>query len=164
MAAMKCDQQSETSSSYFKEIPLSEILAINTSRGHDYWFELKTAHVDYFCGQEMEVSIGWERSVRQAYMPVNGAATHGTSDSSRVNLSQPHKVRILISLSPSPSFFLSQSSFSPSPSFFSLPHYLLSLSCYKSFFFLSSFISNEKAMNTHSLIFHTLLYREMQAV
>lgn len=94
---MKCDQQSETSSSYFKEIPLSEILAINTSRGHDYWFELKTAHVDYFCGQEMEVSIGWERAVRQAYMPVNGgAATHGASDSSRVNLSQPHKVRVVI--------------------------------------------------------------------
>lgn len=83
--------KSETSSSYYKEIPLSEILAINTSNGHHYWFELKTAHVDYFCGHEMEVSIGWERAVRQAYMPVNGA-NGPTSDSSRVSLSQPQKV------------------------------------------------------------------------
>lgn len=85
--------KSETSSSYYKEIPLSEILAINTSNGHHFWFELKTAHVDYFCGHEMEVSIGWERAVRQAYMPVNGA-NGPTGDSSRVSLSQPQKVRI----------------------------------------------------------------------
>ena len=97
-------------------------------------FELKTAHVDYFCGQEMEVSIGWERAVRQAYMPVNGgAATHGASDSSRVNLSQPHKVRILI--------FLDLLS--------------LSLSLLLREFFLSSFINNEKKLNSHSFISHT---------
>ena len=59
--------QTETSSSYYKEIPLSEILAINT-HGDGYCFELKTAHVDYFCGESND--MGWEDSVRQAYMPV----------------------------------------------------------------------------------------------
>lgn len=59
--------QTETSSSYYKEIPLSEILAINAF-GDGYCFELKTAHVDYFCGDEND--MGWEESVRQAYMPV----------------------------------------------------------------------------------------------
>lgn len=64
-------RQTETSSSYYKEIPLSEILAINTScTNGSYWFELKTAHVDYFCGEEND--MGWEEAVRQAYMPVNG--------------------------------------------------------------------------------------------
>lgn len=88
------NMKNETSKNYYKEIPLSEILAINTSNGHHYWFELKTAHVDYFCGHEMELSIGWERAVRQAYMPVNGAAHGPMGDTSRVNLSQPQKVRI----------------------------------------------------------------------
>lgn len=86
--------KNETSKNYYKEIPLSEILAINTSNGHHYWFELKTAHVDFFCGHEMELSIGWERAVRQAYMPVNGAAHGPMGDTSRVNLSQPQKVCI----------------------------------------------------------------------
>jgi len=72
--------QSESSSKYYKEIPLSEILAINPSNGNkDYCFELKTAHVDYYCGDDLDISIGWEVSVRQAYMPVNGATEPGKS-------------------------------------------------------------------------------------
>lgn len=59
--------QTETSTSYHKEIPLSEILAINAC-GDGYCFELKTAHVDYFCGENND--MGWQESVRQAYMPV----------------------------------------------------------------------------------------------
>lgn len=72
------NEQTETSTSYYKEIPMSEILAINvgntgsTSNG-SYWFELKTAHVDYFCGEEGDSS--WEEAVKQAYMPVNGSFT-----------------------------------------------------------------------------------------
>lgn len=76
--------QSEVSSSYYKEIPMSEILAINTSSSNgSYWFELKTAHVDYFCGEEGDMG-SWEEAVKQAYMPVNGSfsPSSGTAVSS----------------------------------------------------------------------------------
>lgn len=71
---------SDTSTKYYKEIPLSGILAINPSgKGNSYCFELKTQNLDYFCGEDFEAAIGWELAVRQAYMPVNGAMETGKS-------------------------------------------------------------------------------------
>ncbi|XP_046144954.1 serine/threonine-protein kinase D3 isoform X4 [Osmia bicornis bicornis] len=84
--------QSESSSKYYKEIPLVEILSIETattSRSQTmHCFELKTANMDYYVGEDSsygdncsqvpapESGIGahvarsWETSIRQALMPV----------------------------------------------------------------------------------------------
>ncbi|RWS02096.1 serine/threonine-protein kinase D1-like protein, partial [Dinothrombium tinctorium] len=61
---------SENSSKYYKEIPLSEVLAINASNNSTYCFELRTAHCDYYCGEDFDISKGWEMAIRQALMPV----------------------------------------------------------------------------------------------
>ncbi|CAG0912223.1 unnamed protein product [Notodromas monacha] len=99
---------SETNKNFFKEIPLSEILAVETAKsagsscGPDFkkdapthCFELRTANVDYYVGQDkpksvtarpepegvlaaspMEKGFGthlaksWETAIRQALMPV----------------------------------------------------------------------------------------------
>ncbi|KAJ8672906.1 hypothetical protein QAD02_004167 [Eretmocerus hayati] len=96
--------QSDTGSKYFKEIPLSEILAIDTareSRGETmHCFELRTANIDYFVGEDLchgsergalpapESGIGahlarsWETSIRQALMPVTSASSSQDSESS----------------------------------------------------------------------------------
>lgn len=109
--------QSDTGSKYYKEIPLAEILAVDTARsliGGEYLpvqripcrtevtnllilsdimhcFELRTANVDYYVGEDPiygkqgsvgvsfppETGVGshlaktWENSIRQALMPVH---------------------------------------------------------------------------------------------
>lgn len=61
---------------WFQEIPLSEILSVEptkqqiTESGQTYCFELKTANVDYYIGEDPDMSRGWEVSIRQALMPV----------------------------------------------------------------------------------------------
>ncbi|RZF33878.1 hypothetical protein LSTR_LSTR009902 [Laodelphax striatellus] len=87
--------QSDTGSKYYKEIPLAEILAVESARRLQgdvmHCFELRTANVDYFVGEDpyfgrkegtainlppTESGIGahlaksWETSIRQALMPV----------------------------------------------------------------------------------------------
>ncbi|XP_039283018.1 serine/threonine-protein kinase D3 [Nilaparvata lugens] len=87
--------QSDTGSKYYKEIPLAEILAVESARRLQgdvmHCFELRTANVDYFVGEDPyfgrkegtpinlpppESGIGahlaksWETSIRQALMPV----------------------------------------------------------------------------------------------
>ncbi|XP_068894207.1 serine/threonine-protein kinase D3 isoform X2 [Tenebrio molitor] len=87
--------QNDHSSKYYKEIPLSEILAIDSARIKQaevmHCFEIRTANVDYFVGQDPlydlqdgnnvnlpppDSGIGaylaksWETSIRQALMPV----------------------------------------------------------------------------------------------
>ncbi|GAB1869129.1 Serine/threonine-protein kinase [Camponotus japonicus] len=84
--------QNENSSKYYKEIPLSEISAIETAKTPRSYiihcFELKTANVDYYVGEDPsygencgqvsppESGIGahiarsWETTIRQALMPV----------------------------------------------------------------------------------------------
>lgn len=60
----------------FQEIPLSEILSVEptkqqvTESGQTYCFELKTANVDYYIGEDPDMSRGWEVAIRQALMPV----------------------------------------------------------------------------------------------
>ncbi|EEB13411.1 serine/threonine-protein kinase D1, putative [Pediculus humanus corporis] len=86
--------QNDTSSKYFKEIPLSEILAVDAARtlvGEVmHCFELRTTNVDYYVGEDVSASkqdgscsmsssesgFGahlaktWENTIRQALMPV----------------------------------------------------------------------------------------------
>ncbi|XP_060536785.1 serine/threonine-protein kinase D3 isoform X2 [Cylas formicarius] len=87
--------QTETSTKYYKEIPLSEILTIDTARTKQgetmHCFEIRTANVDYFVGQDPlydlqdgisvnlpppDSGIGaylaksWETTIRQALIPV----------------------------------------------------------------------------------------------
>lgn len=95
--------QNETSTKYHKEIQLSEVLNIETakqpqpadlSRGVIHCFELRTANVDYFIGEEPvvkregspminppETGVGlhlakvWENEIRKALMPVTAQAS-----------------------------------------------------------------------------------------
>lgn len=64
-----------------KEIPLSEILSVEQTKqqtkqqtssesGQTFCFELKTANVDYYIGEDPDMSRGWEVAIRQALMPV----------------------------------------------------------------------------------------------
>ena len=41
-----------------------------TESGQTYCFELKTANVDYYIGEDPDMSRGWEVAIRQALMPV----------------------------------------------------------------------------------------------
>lgn len=86
---------SDHSSKYYKEIPLSEIIAIDTARnlaGNEFHcFQIRTTNVDYFVGQDplLTYKVGeplvlpppdsgigahlaknWEVTIRQALMPV----------------------------------------------------------------------------------------------
>ncbi|XP_043497834.1 serine/threonine-protein kinase D3 isoform X3 [Polistes fuscatus] len=89
--------QSDSSSKYYKEIPLAEILSIETAKIHRshimHCFELKTSTVDYFVGEDptygenngqvpapesgigVHVARSWETNIRQALMPVTTAST-----------------------------------------------------------------------------------------
>lgn len=100
--------QSESSSKYYKEIPLSEILSVDIasqpyareSGKVMHCFEMKTANVSYYVGEDPnfglksdspkilpppESGIGvhlaksWERSIRQALMPVTPQSTVHTT-------------------------------------------------------------------------------------
>ncbi|XP_022252201.1 serine/threonine-protein kinase D1-like isoform X2 [Limulus polyphemus] len=84
--------QNEIASKYYKEIPLSEILSIETAK-HPlntessrscHCFELRTANLDYFVGEEPNRNHGWEDVIRQALMPVtvtqNNRASNQTTD------------------------------------------------------------------------------------
>ncbi|XP_072929596.1 serine/threonine-protein kinase D1 isoform X2 [Epargyreus clarus] len=81
--------QSEQGTKYYKEIPLNEILAVDTARQPQaevmHCFELRTANVDYLVGAEggcgaAESGVGayvarsWETAVRHALLPVTRAA------------------------------------------------------------------------------------------
>ena len=53
---MFCLHQSDTGTNYYKEIPLSEILAVETAKKCNgdspmHCFEIRTANVDYFVGE-----------------------------------------------------------------------------------------------------------------
>lgn len=65
-----------------QEIPLSEILSVeatkqqvSTESGQTYCFELRTANVDYYIGEDPDMSRGWEVAIRQALMPVTNPTT-----------------------------------------------------------------------------------------
>ena len=77
--------KTETGPGYYKEIPLSEILAVNTNKqtsDTDPTFEIRTANVDYFVGvnevpdgagakstDDPNYLLSWETAIKQALMP-----------------------------------------------------------------------------------------------
>lgn len=93
--------QSDTGSKYYKEIPLAEILVVDTARNAIgdvmHCFELLTANMDYYVGEDPtygkkgtaipipppESGIGahlaktWENTIRQALMPVQTTNSKG---------------------------------------------------------------------------------------
>ncbi|CAH1164122.1 unnamed protein product [Phaedon cochleariae] len=93
--------QNEQSSKYYREIPLSEILTIDTARIKQgefmHCFEIRTANIDYFVGQDPlfdlqdgslvnlpppDSGVGaylaksWESTIRQAIVPVQANTKH----------------------------------------------------------------------------------------
>ncbi|XP_071447590.1 serine/threonine-protein kinase D3 [Hetaerina americana] len=105
--------QSETGSKYYKEIPLSEILAVEPARTSGgsggemvHCFELRTATVDYFVGEKeegagvdvgggggqppesgvgLQLAMGWEGAIRRALMPVHSSSSSTVAAGSSTN-------------------------------------------------------------------------------
>jgi len=79
--------KSETGPNYYKEVPLSEILAVDSAKKLSgevmHCFEIRTANVDFFVGEDRSLTAGaagdpeymksWETVIRQAFMPVQSA-------------------------------------------------------------------------------------------
>ncbi|XP_054723048.1 serine/threonine-protein kinase D1-like [Uloborus diversus] len=70
--------QNDTTSKYYKEIPLSEILSVEickqnmcSEHNQGYYLELRTANVDYYVTDEISNLKAWDLSIRQALMPVD---------------------------------------------------------------------------------------------
>uniref|UniRef100_A0A2L2YJ80 protein kinase C n=1 Tax=Parasteatoda tepidariorum TaxID=114398 RepID=A0A2L2YJ80_PARTP len=70
--------QNDTTSKYYKEIPLSEILSVEISKqnmcsdhNQGHYLELRTANVDYYIAEDNSNLKAWESSIRQALMPVD---------------------------------------------------------------------------------------------
>lgn len=78
--------QNETSSNYYKEILLSDILSIFSSDKFDYNFELKTTNLVYFCADpSTKIKNHWESIIKQALMPISeeaGAVTRKKGENS----------------------------------------------------------------------------------
>nr|XP_024216188.1 serine/threonine-protein kinase D3 [Halyomorpha halys] len=80
--------QNETTSKYYKEIPLAEILDVSAAKivvgDVKHCFEIRTEQVDYYVGEDASFSTGdgvhvgksWETAIRQALMPVTPNAVH----------------------------------------------------------------------------------------
>lgn len=99
---------SDQGSKYYKEIPLNEILAVETAKTLKgdvlHCFEIRTANVDYFVGQDPLYALkdgepmlslpppdsgvgaylakSWETAIRQALMPVTASSKFVKSESS----------------------------------------------------------------------------------
>ncbi|XP_057667388.1 serine/threonine-protein kinase D3 [Diorhabda carinulata] len=112
--------QSEQSSKYYKEIPLSEILTIDTARIKQgdcmHCFEIRTTNIDYFVGQDPLCNLqegnmvnlpppdsgvgaylakSWESSIRQAVVPVQANQQHeetGASEEQITDMSQLYQI------------------------------------------------------------------------
>ena len=72
--------QEETGNNFYKEIPLSEILAVETRtpETEHFFFEIRTANLDYFVGSAEDAEEGdglasWEAAIRQSLMPARAA-------------------------------------------------------------------------------------------
>ncbi|XP_076360399.1 serine/threonine-protein kinase D1-like isoform X2 [Tachypleus tridentatus] len=80
--------QNETTSKYYKEIPLSEILTVETVKAgltadkllQSHCFELRTANVDYFVGEDPDKDYNWEVAIHQALMPVMATQNNCSSN------------------------------------------------------------------------------------
>ncbi|XP_045502456.1 serine/threonine-protein kinase D1 [Colias croceus] len=110
---------SEQGTKYYKEVPLNEILAIDTARQpHSdvmHCFELRTANVDYLVGAEeggcappdsglgAYLARSWETAIRHALLPLNlglrgkeeGAGAAGGGRAEMAQLYQIHPDEVL---------------------------------------------------------------------
>ena len=102
--------QEETGNNFYKEIPLSEILAVETrtAETEHFLFEIRTANLDYFVGsaedaEEGDGLEGWEAAIRQSLMPAGASGASGTaaaaaepcaekSPDSQVDISQSYQI------------------------------------------------------------------------
>lgn len=112
--------QSDTGPKYYKEIPLAEILTVDTARtlmgDVMHCFELRTANVDYYVGEDpiygkpggtgtavppAETGVGvhlaktWENTIRQALMPVQSTSKSentGESEEKVTDMSQLYQI------------------------------------------------------------------------
>ncbi|XP_065167043.1 serine/threonine-protein kinase D3 isoform X2 [Atheta coriaria] len=109
--------QSDQGSKYYKDIPLADLLTVDTARLKQgevmHCFELRTANIDYFVGQDPlhelqenggnvtlpppDSGIGaylarsWETSIRQALIPINAnmrSEAEGESEEQVTDMSQ----------------------------------------------------------------------------
>uniref|UniRef100_A0AAR2KAR3 Serine/threonine-protein kinase n=1 Tax=Pygocentrus nattereri TaxID=42514 RepID=A0AAR2KAR3_PYGNA len=111
--------QNDSGAKYYKEIPLSEILQVESARdftslaqgGNPHCFEIITDNMVYYVGENtgslqphpslaasgvgMEVAQSWEKAIRQALMPV----TPQPSVCSGPGQGKDHKLSISISVS-----------------------------------------------------------------
>jgi len=114
--------RNDTGTNYYKEIPLSEILAVDTAKkaatDGQHCFEVRTANVDYFVGQDVAKTSGtnsatagsgatnkqtsgigsvlakeWETAIRKALTPTLAGAGPGAmpAHSSHRNPEQPEE-------------------------------------------------------------------------
>ncbi|GAV01622.1 hypothetical protein RvY_12307-2 [Ramazzottius varieornatus] len=72
--------QSEHDSKFYKELPLSDILSIDSAQNNPhtpYTFQLRTDQVTYFVGDSptSEYALSWAQSIRDSLMPVAKNAT-----------------------------------------------------------------------------------------
>jgi len=83
--------KSETGPNYYKEVPLSEILAVDSAKTHSgevatHCFEIRTANVDFFVGEDSNVpqsegaasensETSWENAIKQAFKPVQSRSS-----------------------------------------------------------------------------------------
>lgn len=109
--------QSDTGTKYYKEIPLCEILSIEPpTAAHSqtmHCFELRTANLDYYVGEDpmfsgtngpvpppesgigAHVARSWETSIRQALLPVTSATNQEQStepEESVTDMSQLYQI------------------------------------------------------------------------
>ena len=79
--------QAETGNNFYKEIPLSEILAVESVKTRtadtEHYFELRTANLDFFVSGDQEDDLaGWEAAIRQSLMPAEASGATGTTGAS----------------------------------------------------------------------------------
>ena len=79
--------QAETGNNFYREIPLSEILAVETVRSRtdlqtEHCFEIRTANLDYFVGSAEDDEDGlasWEAAIRQSLKPAGASGFPGVA-------------------------------------------------------------------------------------
>lgn len=98
--------QNETTSKYYKEIPLAEILDVSSAKivigDVKHCFEIRTEQVEYFVGEDTNYSscegahIGksWENAIRQALMPVapNSTSVQTESEGKITDMTQLYQI------------------------------------------------------------------------
>ncbi|UYV75301.1 PRKD1 [Cordylochernes scorpioides] len=88
--------QDDSSTKYYKELPLSEILSIDIPKNssvvdQSFCFVLRTLNIDYFVGEDPDISRSWEVAIRQALMPVTNNPSAAASEKSMATQDVPEQ-------------------------------------------------------------------------